>query len=199
MTEEEKRLWEEYFRQPTAESRRRLCEYYLPLARLLAHKVRRSRKRMDCELEDLVHVAVLGILDGIPRYNPARSQPKTYLGLRAQGAIFDWIRQHSGLIRCSRTSYREASSRVSWEKLNNELEQPEDPFKVYQVKEEIATLLEQLPDQETAWLLYEHWIRGRRCRDIAQELGCKEQRIWNKMWKGLRKLRALKDKDSHGR
>src|ERR1700733_6652510 len=66
---------------------------HLPQVNFIARRIH-SRLPPQVLLEDLVHAGVLGLMDAIKKYNPAKNvQLKYYAEFRIRGAILDSLRQ----------------------------------------------------------------------------------------------------------
>jgi RNA polymerase sigma factor for flagellar operon FliA len=86
-------------RQSPAE-RARLVDAYTPLVRRLAGKVYRRRVGRELEYADLVQLGVVGLLEAIDRYTPARGvRFETYAAYRIEGAILNGLPSYSELQR----------------------------------------------------------------------------------------------------
>lgn len=72
--------------------REKLIRTYVPLVKFVAHRIS-SRLPAHVELDDLIHSGVLGLMDAIEKFEPARGiKFKTYAELRIKGAILDGLR-----------------------------------------------------------------------------------------------------------
>lgn len=103
MTEEtrtdtgEEQLWREYRATKSLALRNRLIELYAPLVKYLAGRLAISMPP-SVEEDDLIGYGVLGLIDAIDKFDPAREVKfRTYASTRIRGAIldelraFDWI------------------------------------------------------------------------------------------------------------
>lgn len=69
-----------------------LLEEYLPLIRYHADQLMR-RTPDSVELDDLIDAGVLGLLDGVKRFDHGRDvQFKTFISYRVRGAMIDYLR-----------------------------------------------------------------------------------------------------------
>ena len=74
------------------ENREQLIKDYVPLVKFVAHRVA-SRLPAHVELDDLINSGILGLMDAIEKFEPARNiKFKTYAELRVKGAILDGLR-----------------------------------------------------------------------------------------------------------
>ena len=72
--------------------RENLIRSYVPLVKFVAHRIS-SRLPSHVELDDLIHSGILGLMDAIEKFEPARGiKFKTYAELRIKGAILDGLR-----------------------------------------------------------------------------------------------------------
>ena len=74
------------------ENREQIITDYVPLVKFVAHRIS-SRLPSHVELDDLIHSGILGLMDAIEKFEPARNiKFKTYAELRIKGAILDGLR-----------------------------------------------------------------------------------------------------------
>ncbi len=74
------------------EERNRLLLEQLPQVRYIARRIHDRLPQSVC-LEDLVHAGVLGLIDALAKYDPAKNvQLKSYAKFRIRGAILDSLR-----------------------------------------------------------------------------------------------------------
>ena len=74
------------------ENREQIIKDYVPLVKFVAHRVA-SRLPSHVELDDLINSGILGLMDAIEKFEPARNiKFKTYAELRVKGAILDGLR-----------------------------------------------------------------------------------------------------------
>jgi len=79
---------------------------HLPQVNFIARRIH-SRLPPQVLLEDLVHAGVLGLMDAIKKYNPAKNvQLKYYAEFRIRGAILDSLRQVDWSPRALRSQAR---------------------------------------------------------------------------------------------
>lgn len=72
--------------------RERLLKEHLPQVRYIAKRIH-ERLPSHVEVEDLVHAGVLGLMDAVYKYDPAKNvQFKSYAQFRIRGAILDSLR-----------------------------------------------------------------------------------------------------------
>lgn len=72
--------------------RETIIRTYVPLVKFVAHRIS-ARLPSHVELDDLIHSGILGLMDAIEKFEPARGiKFKTYAELRIKGAILDGLR-----------------------------------------------------------------------------------------------------------
>lgn len=73
--------------------REQIIKDYVPLVKFVAHRIA-SRLPAHVELDDLINSGILGLMDAIEKFEPARNiKFKTYAELRVKGAILDGLRE----------------------------------------------------------------------------------------------------------
>lgn len=88
-------LWEKFSTSRDAESRRRLIEHYLPLARRVAAKTYRHAIQPR-SFDDYLQYANVGLIEAVDRYDRAHSVPfEVYSKHRIRGAILSGVGQES--------------------------------------------------------------------------------------------------------
>jgi RNA polymerase sigma factor for flagellar operon FliA len=85
-------VWQEHKAAPTADSRNRLIEHYMPIVRRTAERVRQKLPH-NIELDDLISAGVFGLKDAINGFDLDRGVKfATYCTTRVRGAILDELR-----------------------------------------------------------------------------------------------------------
>ncbi len=88
-------LWEKFSISRDAESRRRLIEHYMPLARRVAARTYRHAVQ-PCSFDDYVQYANAGLIEAVDRYDRVHSVPfEVYSKHRIRGAILSGVGQES--------------------------------------------------------------------------------------------------------
>ncbi len=73
-------------------NREQIIKDYVPLVKFVAHRIS-NRLPSHVELDDLIHSGILGLMDAVEKFDPARGiKFKTYAELRVKGAILDGLR-----------------------------------------------------------------------------------------------------------
>ncbi len=73
-------------------NREEIIKDYVPLVKFVAHRIS-NRLPSHVELDDLIHSGILGLMDAVEKFDPARGiKFKTYAELRVKGAILDGLR-----------------------------------------------------------------------------------------------------------
>ncbi len=92
------------------ENREQIIKDYVPLVKFVAHRIS-SRLPSHVELDDLIHSGVLGLMDAIEKFEPARNiKFKTYAELRIKGAILDGLRDLDWVPRSLRRKKKDIES-----------------------------------------------------------------------------------------
>src|SRR5580704_4531105 len=92
--------------------REQLLLRHLPQVNFIARRIH-NRLPRQVLLEDLIHAGVLGLLDAIKKYNPAKNvQLKYYAEFRIRGAILDSLRQVDWSPRTLRSQARRMEQAV---------------------------------------------------------------------------------------
>ena len=74
------------------DNREQIIKDYVPLVKFVAHRIA-ARLPSHVELDDLINSGILGLMDAIEKFEPARNiKFKTYAELRIKGAILDGLR-----------------------------------------------------------------------------------------------------------
>ena len=95
-------VWRRYLAQRSVEDRNRLLENYLPLVKLIAARLK-GKLPAGIELDDLVSGGVLGLLDALKSFDPARGVKfESYAQLRIRGAMLDGLREQDWVPRLVR-------------------------------------------------------------------------------------------------
>ncbi len=82
--------------------KKKIVQDYAPLVRFIANKIA-SRLPANIELDDLLSAGVIGLMDAIDKYDPARDNKfKTYAEFRIRGAILDELREQDWIPRSMR-------------------------------------------------------------------------------------------------
>src|SRR3984893_13311178 len=75
------------------EERERLLLEHLPQVRYIARRIH-DRLPAQVPLEDLVHAGVVGLIDAVEKFDPAKNaQLKSYAKFRIRGSILDSLRE----------------------------------------------------------------------------------------------------------
>lgn len=100
-------LWADYRAKPNEAHRNRLVEYYLPSVEGHARRLMMQRPQHTIELDDLVSLGVMGLMEAIPRFDPARNiKFETFAKRRIIGAMVDGLRRADHLTRSDRAKVK---------------------------------------------------------------------------------------------
>lgn len=112
-------LWQRYAARRTPELRRQLIEAYAPLARYVVDRMN-LRPGPALGYEDLLSQAVVGLIDAVDRFDPARGvRFESYAYHRIRGAVMDMLREMDWLPRSLRQ--RESQLADTYVRLEDEL------------------------------------------------------------------------------
>jgi RNA polymerase sigma factor for flagellar operon FliA len=103
--------------QKNLEVRNQLIAEYLPYVRRIVQRIA-THLPPHVEIDDLVHVGVIGLIQALERYDPSRDNKFiTYASFRIKGAVLSELRSRDYLSRSNRRKIREV------EKAHSRLEQ----------------------------------------------------------------------------
>jgi len=86
-------LWQQYRDEPTADSRQALVDRYVYLAKYVVDRLN-IKTTAAIAYDDLLGEAIVGLLDAIDRFDPARGVKfETYAYARIRGAVVDMLRE----------------------------------------------------------------------------------------------------------
>ncbi len=87
------KLWEQYQQARSVEHRNDLLVHYAYLVKIIVNRLVPTHGR-HTEYEDLINNGVLGLMDAIEKFDPARQVKfETYASLRIRGEILDHMRR----------------------------------------------------------------------------------------------------------
>ena len=85
-------VWQHYFDKRDSETRNKIVEYYMPLAKSLAAHYFKSRVGGQADYNDYLHHAVVGLIQAIEKYKPNQGAKfTTYASYRIKGQILNSI------------------------------------------------------------------------------------------------------------
>jgi len=88
-----KKLWDEYSKNKSAETREKIILEYAPLVKVVAGRLS-MYLGYNVEYEDLVSYGIFGLIDAIDKFDSKKEVKfETYASLRIRGAILDQIRK----------------------------------------------------------------------------------------------------------
>lgn len=97
-----RRLWEDYNRTKSSETRENIILEYAPLVKLVAGRLS-MYLGYNVEYEDLVSYGIFGLIDAIDKFDSLKDVKfETYASLRIRGAILDQIRKMDWIPRTIR-------------------------------------------------------------------------------------------------
>lgn len=107
MAVDKDKLWNEYSRSKSAETREQLIIEYAPLVKVVAGKLS-MYLGYNVEFDDLVGYGVFGLIDAIDKFDYGKGVKfETYASLRIRGAILDQIRKMDWIPRTVRQKQKQ--------------------------------------------------------------------------------------------
>jgi RNA polymerase sigma factor for flagellar operon FliA len=149
MEADERQDWDLYKQQGDAGAHERLCNRYLLFVKRLVGRMEIYFGDGALDRSDLYHAGVIGLIDAIEKFDPARAiEFTTYAQQRVRGAVYDEIRALDGLSPRARRQKRQFEKKR--EELQNRLLRPPTDEETagelgltlerfYQVQAELAT------------------------------------------------------------
>ncbi|SFG01060.1 RNA polymerase sigma factor for flagellar operon FliA [Lachnospiraceae bacterium C7] len=109
---EKEKLWQEYSKNPTQETREQLIIEYAQLVKLVAGRLS-MYLGYNVEYDDLVSYGVFGLIDAIDKFDLSKNVKfETYASLRIRGAILDQIRKMDWIPRTVRQRQKKIDEAV---------------------------------------------------------------------------------------
>ncbi len=107
-----KKLWAEYARTKSPESREKIILEYAPLVKVVAGRLS-MYLGYNVEYDDLVGYGIFGLIDAIDKFDPGKAVKfETYASLRIRGAILDQIRKMDWIPRTIRQKQKKINVAV---------------------------------------------------------------------------------------
>ena len=117
-----KRLWDDYRRSKSDDSREKLILEYIPLVKVVAGRLS-MYLGYNVDYEDLCSYGIFGLIDAIDKFKKEKDVKfETYASLRIRGAILDQIRKLDWIPRTVRQRQRQLDTAMR--ELENELGRP---------------------------------------------------------------------------
>ena len=118
-------LWKEFRSSRDEALREQLIEHYMPLARVVAGRLYRSRSERIIAFDDYLQYARVGLIESVDRYDVSREASfESYSSFRIRGSILNGLGHESEFAAQGRFWRTRASDRV--ESLASELPQQDD-------------------------------------------------------------------------
>lgn len=125
--EEVSELWQRWRERADMDARRELFDRYTPFVRMLAAKLYAGRHIAETEFDEFLQFGLIGLLESIDRYQPAREVPFTaFAGVRINGAILNGLAKLSD--RQEQISLRARLRRERVEAIRSVAARGEDPL-----------------------------------------------------------------------
>ncbi len=107
-----KKLWAEYAKTKSPESREKIILEYAPLVKVVAGRLS-MYLGYNVEYDDLVGYGIFGLIDAIDKFDPGKAVKfETYASLRIRGAILDQIRKMDWIPRTIRQKQKRINTAV---------------------------------------------------------------------------------------
>lgn len=107
-----KKLWAEYAKTKSPESREKIILEYAPLVKVVAGRLS-MYLGYNVEYDDLVGYGIFGLIDAIDKFDPSKAVKfETYASLRIRGAILDQIRKMDWIPRTIRQKQKRINTAV---------------------------------------------------------------------------------------
>ena len=105
MHAEEHALWELHVQDPSEQTLANLLAYYMPIARGIVRDFH-LYDRADLDLDDVLQVAMMGLVEALQRFEPDRGIAfRSYATRRVKGAVLDLLRRTDVLSRREREDW----------------------------------------------------------------------------------------------
>ncbi len=102
MSEQALKKYKANSKKVTSAQKKKIIKEYSPLVKFIAQKIA-VRLPANIELDDLLSAGIIGLMDAIDKYDPARDNKfKTYAEFRIRGAILDELRAQDWIPRSMR-------------------------------------------------------------------------------------------------
>lgn len=186
-------------------ARDELVKHYLPLVNFLAGPF--YRHVPESYRGDLISFGVLGLIDALDKFDPSMGYRfETYGSCRVRGAMSDGIRALAWLPRgaaqrASRIIEKvvpvdfQAARTADGTRLQDCLADrnettPLDALELMDDHEDVATVLQLLPERERA-VITQYYFGRRQLKEIGADLGVTESRVCQLHRRALRQLEQL--------
>lgn len=111
-TTEREKLWEEFFKNPSAELREQIIVEYAPLVKIVAGRLS-MYLGYNVEYDDLVGYGIFGLIDAIDKFDINKEVKfETYASLRIRGSILDQIRRMDWIPRTVRQKQKKIDEAI---------------------------------------------------------------------------------------
>ena len=109
---EREQLWEEFFKNPSAELREQIIVEYAPLVKIVAGRLS-MYLGYNVEYDDLVGYGIFGLIDAIDKFDINKEVKfETYASLRIRGSILDQIRKMDWIPRTVRQKQKKIDEAI---------------------------------------------------------------------------------------
>ena len=219
-TTEREKLWEEFFKNPSAELREQIIVEYAPLVKIVAGRLS-MYLGYNVEYDDLVGYGIFGLIDAIDKFDINKEVKfETYASLRIRGSILDQIRKMDWIPRTVRQKQKkidEAIRKIETEtgrnaqdeeiareigvseeglepvmdaRGNSHFAQPEDAVAEEELKRVLAQSLEVLTEKEQKVITL-YYYENLTLKEISNILEVSESRVSQLHTKALTKMKKV--------
>ncbi len=106
-------LWTAHLQSQSEESLADLLEHYMPIARGIVRDFH-LYSRSDLDKDDVLQVAMMGLIEALKRYDPARGISfRSFATRRIKGAVLDLLRRTDVLSRLEREDWGRIQAKIS--------------------------------------------------------------------------------------
>lgn len=111
-TTDREQLWEDFFKNPSAEIREKIIVEYAPLVKIVAGRLS-MYLGYNVEYDDLVGYGIFGLIDAIDKFDINKEVKfETYASLRIRGSILDQIRKMDWIPRTVRQKQKKIDEAI---------------------------------------------------------------------------------------
>jgi RNA polymerase sigma factor for flagellar operon FliA len=102
------KVWHQYKKNNDRETRNMLINYYIPLVKITAGRLKSTITAGNVELDDLISYGILGLIDAIDKFDIEKNVKfETYAQMRIRGSMIDQLRKIDWAPRSLRQKSRE--------------------------------------------------------------------------------------------
>lgn len=176
-----------------ASSRTALIERYVPLARVLARRMRVASSAA-ADADDMFSAALIGLIDAVDRFEPGRGVPfEAYASLRIRGAIIDELRRMDERGRGATTDSPIAISldglvEADWDAFLATDDELDEPFEREDLRGRVQKAVDMLPPRQRE-VLARYYADALTLREAGTRMGISEARACQLHGRAISNLR----------